>query len=610
MAKHAYSGHLSEGNEETRLGKAAKRYGGGYAAAGAHAKKGSGSVVLRGRLARTAVSAGLVCAVAVPLVAVPQISSATQTAQQIEQTAAVTVQGSATKQEVVYAKLSAAGGAKALYVMNAFQGDPAAAVKDFGAYTHVTNLTNGEALGQTSDGVTFSLENGQFSYQGDLPGTDLPWLVGIRYQLDGQDISAEDLAGKSGELTMTIETRQNTAVDAAYFNNYLLQVSCNLPNSHARNVKTDQGSIALAGSDTTVTFMAMPEKQGNFVLSATVENFEMEGISFAAVPFSMAIESPDSSGMISNFDALVSGTKELATGSSSLAAGTEELSQGIGALNSGAQDLNVSAQQLAGGVSSLATGLAQASAGANQLASGSQEFADNLAVAAGQGAQIAGAVSSAAEQSAMVAGIAQNKQVELVAVLGIDGYKALMATNTYLNGSGQTPGAASSLTAYSKGVSELSSAFSSGTSSQPALNSSIQGLASGLAQSSAGAASLSSGMSQFAGGMNTFASSANKLAAGAGQLSSGAQDLAQGTSTLYEESQGIPAAVQSEIDAMMASYDKSDFKPVSFTSSKNTGVTLVQFVMTTDPIKVPEAKAEEPEAKEETVFDRFMALFS
>lgn len=117
-------------------------------------------------------------------------------------------------------------------------------------------------------------------------------------------------------------------------------------------------------------------------------------------------------------------------------------------------------------------------------------------------------------------------------------------------------------------------------------------------------------MSQFAGGMNTFASSSNKLAAGAGQLSSGAQDLAQGTSTLYEESQGIPAAVQSEIDAMMASYDKSDFKPVSFTSSKNTGVTLVQFVMTTDPIKVPEAKAEEPETKEETVFDRFMALFS
>ena len=42
----------------------------------------------------------------------------------------------------------------------------------------------------------------------------------------------------------------------------------------------------------------------------------------------------------------------------------------------------------------------------------------------------------------------------------------------------------------------------------------------------------------------------------------------------YEEVQGIPAKVQEEIDAMMADYDKSDFKPVSYASAKNTNVSL------------------------------------
>lgn len=78
---------------------------------------------------------------------------------------------------------------------------------------------------------------------------------------------------------------------------------------------------------------------------------------------------------------------------------------------------------------------------------------------------------------------------------------------------------------------------------------------------------------------------------------------------LRQESQGIPDAVQAEIDELMATYDKSDFEPASFTSSKNTNVTLVQFVMTTDPIKVEEPAAEEEPVEEETLIDRFLALF-
>lgn len=99
------------------------------------------------------------------------------------------------------------------------------------------------------------------------------------------------------------------------------------------------------------------------------------------------------------------------------------------------------------------------------------------------------------------------------------------------------------------------------------------------------------------------------MSAGAGQLSSGAQQLADGTGTLYEEVQGIPDKVQEEIDAMMADYDKSDFKPVSFASAKNANVSLVQFVMSTDPIEAPTHEEPTVEEPEQSFWDRLLALF-
>ena len=71
----------------------------------------------------------------------------------------------------------------------------------------------------------------------------------------------------------------------------------------------------------------------------------------------------------------------------------------------------------------------------------------------------------------------------------------------------------------------------------------------------------------------------------------------------------MPDTVSEEIDTTIAEYSKSDFEPTSFTSSKNTDVTLVQFVMATEPIVAPEQDEPEPEMEERSFWDRFLALF-
>ena len=81
-------------------------------------------------------------------------------------------------------------------------------------------------------------------------------------------------------------------------------------------------------------------------------------------------------------------------------------------------------------------------------------------------------------------------------------------------------------------------------------------------------------------------------------------------SQFQSETAGLPSAVQAEMDALMADYDKSDFEPRSFVSSKNTNVKLVQFVMSTPEIVVEAADDGADQNEEElTPLDRLLALF-
>ena len=278
------------------------------------------------------------------------------------------LEGTCEKQEVVYASMTAAGAVKSLYVVNELFSEEPIMVKDFGTYSEVVNLTDGTNIARESDSVLCTVESESFAYQGNLTSTDLPWRVSITYELDGKVCSPEEVAGKSGELKITIETTQNLAIDPLYFDNYLLQITCTLPMDHVSNIATDEGSIALNGSNTAVTFSGMPGKTGSYALTAHVEDFEMEGVSIAAIPFSMAIEAPDSSALIVQFDELIEGTGKLDTGAEGLEEGTTALVAGTHKLKSGTAQLQGGAQELSAGVAAYVAGAAQISDGLAQAA--------------------------------------------------------------------------------------------------------------------------------------------------------------------------------------------------------------------------------------------------
>lgn len=539
-------------------------------------------------------------ALAVPLTAAPVMVNAEEASQNStasqeiagDISAPVDVSGSAEKQEVVYASLNNAGGMNSVYVVNVLKAAAGQTVQDFGTYDQVVNLTDTSTINQLSDSVILTMPESEtasdteFSYQGSVPNAQIPWNISITYLLDGQEISAEDLAGKTGSLELRIETAQNQSVDPRYYENYLMQITCTLPMKNATNVKTDQGSIALSGSDVTVSFMVMPDADGSVSLSADVTNFEMSGISFAAIPFSMALDFPDTDSLVSQFDALIDGTEQLHSGAQDLAAGVSSVDAATKQAATGAANLATGATQMTQGLQKYQQGLRDSAAAAQDSVS------EEDIAAARQNYEAALGEYAAAFTVVYGQVMTENPQMTQ--------QEALQAAAQQLAGSSQEQ-------AMNAALQSLLTVVSTQIASQGAAEA-LTGAADGLG-SVDDASSLLGGSASLGTGAQELANGLDQLAGGTGELASGVGSLTEGTQALAQETQGIPDKVQAEIDALMATYDKSDFEPASFTSSKNTNVTLVQFVMTTDSIKVVEPEQpEEPEA-EETLLDKFFALF-
>ncbi len=534
---------------------------------------------------------------ALPITAGPVVLNAQESAQendviQGQASGALTVAdvvGSAEKKEVVYAALDNVGSDKSTYVVNVFEGNEQKSIQDFGSYDRVTNLTDTSQITQLSDSVVFTMPEGEFSYQGSLPNAQLPWNISVKYFLDGQEIAPNDLAGKSGHLELTITTTQNTSVDPRYFENYLMQITCTLPMEQAFEVKTDQGSLALSGSDVTVSFMVMPGKEGNVSLTAEVSDFEMDGISFAAIPFSMALDFPNTDSLIAQFDGLIEGTEQVHEGAQSLA--------------SGADKVDAATKQAATGAAELAAGTAQMTQGLRAYQQGLRDSAEQAAHSTSSEEIEAAYAQYESALGSYAAAYAQEYEKILAEHEdegGITDEDALAQAASALRGTPSETAVADAL----KNLTTLTSTQIASQGAAQALESAADGLGSTSDASSllGASASLDAGTQELAKGLD-------QLAGGTGDLALGVSDFAQGTQSLAQQTQGIPDAVQAEIDNLMSTYDKSDFEPASFTSSKNTNVTLVQFVMMTDPLKVDEPEVVEEPEQEETLLDRFLALF-
>ncbi|WP_455500880.1 hypothetical protein [Gemmiger sp.] len=309
----------------------------------------------------------------------------TNTTEQPAATAESAAPAAYEKYESVYARLTADGKASDAYVVNHFSVDKAVPIVDYGNYTSVKNLTNLDDLTDENGKVTLDPEQGEFYYQGTLENPQLPWLFSITYKLDGQAISAEELAGKSGKLEIHFTATKNPNADPSFYDNYVNQISLTLDSDKAKNIKAAGATAADAGANRQLTFTMLPGTDGDYTITADVTDFSMSGFSIAAVPYSMDIDTDqfnmdDFTDQLDELtdavDQLSSGTADLASGAADLAGGTGDLASGSADLASGTVDLAKGVGDMQSGGSSLLDGSTKIQNGLNEIGSKSGTIVD------------------------------------------------------------------------------------------------------------------------------------------------------------------------------------------------------------------------------------------
>lgn len=529
-----------------------------------------------------------------------------------------------TKSEVTYATLAADGTPQAAYVVNGFTVEEAGTVVDYGAYSNVANMTNSSALAHVADATTFEAEAGTTYYQGTLEEVALPWNVTLAYTLNGEPVRGEELAGATGNISIRLNTAKNEAVeDSSFYDSFMLQITFTLSGDACRDISAEGATVANSGQDRTVAFTVLPGNDGSFVLDFYAEDFTMEGVQIAALPYSSVIEMPDTSGM-------ADGMQSLSDAVSQLNSGTRQLADGIGQLDMGGSEL-LKASDL---INKSLQGLAQVNfsdldslldLGPEEIKAAIEEleerlldlqaqlevtsrYQDALTQLDAKTQDLADASSKVTNLQALVdanpdnTGAADELAKLLKAAKSTSDEYALQRSTTFKEVEGLLVLLQAEVDSVIDSIEPIKQAL------EDLYNSETAGKIEDSLEQLGG---LQSALQTLASSYTTFHDDyLVKYVNGVQQLISGANQLADGMEQLNANTITLPDTVREQIAAMTEGFTFPEFEPHSFVSEKNENVELVQFVLTTEAITKPaEPEEEAEEESEQTILDRLFALF-
>lgn len=411
--------------------------------------------------------------------------------------------GDYTKNQVVYTKLDGDGNKTGVFVVNSFSAPKGSTIEDAGVYDKVVNLSTTKKLADKDGHVAVEGQGEQdFVYQGDLSkDTQLPWNVSVSYKLDGKDVTAEELGGKSGKLSMKLTVAPNPEYKGTgeYTDNYLVQVTGMLKDSECHKVDAEGATAAANGSNTQLTYMVLPGSTAEYTVNADVEDFEFDGWQIVGVPLSLALDVDSSDMDTSQLNELEDGIAAANDGAGLVKDGAATLSEALGVASNGAGQLMAGANAAADGVTKLADGSAQVNDGAGQVAAGAGTLADGSTALDGGASQVAAGAGTLAQGTASL-------MSQLPTLTG--GTQALaQGTGALVSGVKQLDGGLATL---QEGAKQL------------------QGGVAQLTDQQAGAPALAAGANELKVGLDKLTAQNETLTGGAQGVADGAAALARG----------------------------------------------------------------------------------
>ncbi|MBO6197073.1 MAG: hypothetical protein J6O03_06265 [Butyrivibrio sp.] len=397
------------------------------------------------------------------------------------------------KVETVYVTADANGAVNDVIVSEWLKNATASTeIADSTELKDIVNVKGEETYKENSDGtLTWDAEGSDIFYQGTTD-KELPVTMKITYTLDGKEISPEELAGKSGRVTIRFEYENNAkqtvnvdGKDIEVYTPFAMVSGMMLDADKFTNVEISNGKVISDGGNYVVMGVALPglkesldisedkwdklddadeikEKLSNsFEITADTSDFELGmTITMASSDILSDFGLTDITGsdkiqdlksdmgdlndggnkLVDGAQALMDGAVELKDGTGKLYDGTTQLYDGTGKLYDGAGSLAEGTSKLYDGTGTLKDGTGSLVSGTDQLAGGVQAYLNGASQIKDGSATLAQGtkdVKSGSEQ--LKAGADQlysgadelNKQVKML----IDSQPELNAKLTKLQGS-------------------------------------------------------------------------------------------------------------------------------------------------------------------------------
>lgn len=304
------------------------------------------------------------------------------------------------KDETVYVFAKANGDVDNILVNETLKNrDKSATIEDTTDLKDIVNVKGDETFTQNGNKITWDAAGNEISYQGTTD-KQLPVSVKATYYLDGNEISPEDLAGKSGKVKIRLDYTSNETVTKDVngkdedISVPFVAVSGMVLGDNFTNIQVTNGKYLAQGESNIVVGYAVPgldsgvkdaakdldtEIPDYVEVSADVTDFSLDMtvtmlVNGSEMDYSGDLDLTDlddlTEALSSAGDQLADGSGELSDGATQVSDGAGTLADKMGDLTSGAGSLKAGMESLSSSSSDLSNGVSVINQSAQAIAAG------------------------------------------------------------------------------------------------------------------------------------------------------------------------------------------------------------------------------------------------
>lgn len=307
------------------------------------------------------------------------------------------------KSETVYAVMDADGNTTDVSVSEWLKNEGKSNnLSDYSNLKNIKNTSGDEKMSRDGNKLVWAAKGKDIHYTGDYDG-ELPVKVKVSYYLNGTKVSADEIAGKKGNVKIRFDYDINDSVKENGYSltrPYAIVSAVVLSNDNFTNVTVNNGKAVNDGNSTAVVGIALPGMSDNLqideldipdhvTINAKTTNFEIDGTyTVADSGFMNDVDTTkldDAAGQIDELESaldklsdaskkLVNGSSKLAKGANKLADSSSQIEEGTETLKDGTESMKTGSKDLKTGTGDLKTGVKDLSDGADKLVAGAQDL--------------------------------------------------------------------------------------------------------------------------------------------------------------------------------------------------------------------------------------------